>query len=122
MKPIEDLLRGFQAHYSTDDRPMRYTKVQWNEMVRKYGWISEGYARVLYEEIVTQHPMSLRSLPDMAVMTEAMRGLDRPEVYSEPYPVPLLTDDAGWTEEELEQALEQFRTIAGRVATARKFR
>lgn len=120
--PIEDLLKSFQAHYSTEDRPMRYTKVQWNEMARKYGWIRDGYASVLYDEVVTRHPMSLRSLPDMAVISEAMRSLDRPEIYNEPATVPQLTDDAGFTDEELEENFARLREIVGLAASARRMR
>lgn len=119
-KPIEDLLKSFQAHYSTEDRQARYTKVQWNEMVRRYSWIQPGYATVLYDEIVTSHPMSLRSLPDIAVIAEAMRSLDRPEVYGEPQSIPQITDYAGFTEEEIERSFERLREIVGLAVSARR--
>lgn len=92
MKPIEDMLKAFEMHYSTNERPLEYTKVQRNELERKYSWMNRGYARVVYEAVVTAHPMSLRSLPDMAVLTEAMKTLDRPEVYADPQDVPLIED------------------------------
>ena len=92
MKPIEDMLKAFEMHYSTNDKELAYTPVQRNEMARKYVWMNRGYARVVYESVVTKHPMSLRSLPDMAVITDAMRTLDRPEVYADPSEALMIED------------------------------
>lgn len=82
MKPIEDLLDAFQQHYTTNERALRYTRAQRDEMVSRYAWVSTSYMAVLYDEVVTVHPMSLRSLPDMAVISGAMQKMDRPEVYA----------------------------------------
>jgi hypothetical protein len=121
MLPIHGLLNGFQTHYSTHQLKLDYTQAQRNELVRRFQWISSAYARVLYEAVVTVHPMSLRSLPDIAVISEAMKGLDRPEVYEPPTNAMQITDEAGWTDEEREKAIEKFRTISGRVAAKRRF-
>ncbi|MFW5836239.1 MAG: hypothetical protein ACOCVK_02405 [bacterium] len=119
--PIHGLLRGFETHYSTNQLMLEYTQPQRNELVKRFRWVSGAYARVLYEAVVTVHPMSLRSLPDMAVIAQAMKGLDRPEVYEQPTNARQITDDAGWTDEDREAALEQFRTIAGRLTDAKRF-
>lgn len=84
MKPIEDLLHAFEQHYSTRDYQLGYTQTQRAEMVAKYGWVSQSYMAVLYDEVVSKHPMSLRSLPDMAVIVNATQSMDRPEVYAQP--------------------------------------
>jgi hypothetical protein len=108
VKPIDDLIKAWELHYSTQDRELRYTKVQRNELGRKYAWIQRGYANVLYDQVVTTHPMSLRSLPDMAVITEAMKALDRPEVYADPSDVLMIEDatDVG-VSEKMERGIQR---------------
>lgn len=81
-----DLIQAFEAHYSTNEWRAQYTQHQRVELADAYSWISQRYKRALYDEVVRTHPMSLRSLPDMAVLKAAERALDRPETYAEPVP------------------------------------
>lgn len=85
MNKAKDLIKAFELHYSTTDRRLSYTRYQANEIIERYAWITSDYAPVLYEAVVTRHPTSLRSLPDLAVLAEAERELgNRPAIFQKP--------------------------------------
>lgn len=83
MTEIQDLLDAFQMHYAG----LKYTAGQRKELTERYSWIRPAYKVAVYEAVVTTHPAALRSLPDMAVIESAMRGLNRPESYEPPQPL-----------------------------------
>ena len=82
-----DMLRAFEIYYSTD-RELKYNVAMGAEIADRYSWITPEYRTVLYEMVVSLHPASLRSLPDVAVLKEAEAKLDRPEVYRPALPEP----------------------------------
>lgn len=84
MTEIADLLDAFQIHYGG----LKYSPAQRAELESKYRWFKRGYKNAVYDEVVESHPMSFRSLPDMAVITKAMNNLSPPQVYEEPHSVP----------------------------------
>lgn len=86
--PAEDLLRAFEQYYSGSDYTLEYTETQQAVLMKHYGWMSETFKLVVYDEVLSQHGSQFRSLPDIAAIEKAIHGLDRPETYE--VPVPLL--------------------------------
>lgn len=103
MKPIEELIEAFQQHYSSRETTLRYTAMQHAELCKKYGWFSSRYADVVYDEVVSTHPMSLRSLPDIALISTAVSHLDEPAVYHGP--VNQIEDHSAETHELVDECL-----------------
>lgn len=98
----------------------RYTAVQRDEIKR---WASKHTDRALelvYRSVVSEE----RFLPLIAGLNahalkvyEGYPELDTPRTARGDRQI---TDDAGWTPTELEENLRRFRTIAGRVASAKR--
>jgi hypothetical protein len=103
MKPIDDLLKAFEVYYSTD-KPLVYGAAQRIAIHNAYVWIGPEYRIALYDEVLRTHPASLRSLPDMAVISTATKQLNPPESY-EP-PKPLIEDMTGPTFDEVKASEE----------------
>lgn len=91
MRPIDDMLQAFEQYYSNTTQ-LRYSKVQRAAVEASFSWIGQKYSRILYDEIITEHPSSLRSLPDLAVIRKAASRLGNAAVYDDPPKVPLLED------------------------------
>lgn len=77
MTEIQDLLGAFTMHYGGP----RYTVAQHEELCSRYRWMKETYKNAIYDAVISAHPTSLRSLPDVAVIEKAMREAGRPETY-----------------------------------------
>lgn len=84
MKPIDDLMDAFEVYYSTAQTPVKYTTAQRVKIHNEFVWIKQRYAAELRDEVIRSHPSSLRSLPDVAVITDATRRLNPPESYEPP--------------------------------------
>jgi hypothetical protein len=84
MKPIDDLLRAFEVYYTIGDRPLAYSTAQRMELHNAFVWIGPEYERELYGEVIRTHPTSLRSLPDVAIVTAAANKLNPPGSYAPP--------------------------------------
>jgi len=91
MTPAEDMLEALQYYYSID-KPMRYNEAQRAALLEYLGASSKAYVDMLYDEVVAIHETRFRSLPDLAVLRQAAKALDRPEVYQKPVEVPLLPE------------------------------
>jgi len=120
VRPIDDLLESFQLYYSHSGRPMLYNKVQRSTIEKSYSWIGRKYAGALADHVKSSHPISLRSLPDLAVIRKAAADLGNPDIYEEPPATPRITDDAGITESEMESNLARLREVVGLAASARR--
>jgi hypothetical protein len=103
MSAVGDLLDSFQLYYSTRDKTLQYSAAQRAEIEKRYVWFKIGYARAVYDAAIALHPTSLRSLPDVAVISAATKELYMPEVYDEPDQSKQIEDHTELTFEEIER-------------------
>jgi hypothetical protein len=99
----------------------KYTRQQKHEIKRWAERRSPRTRYLVYRLVVEKE----RFLPLVAtlneLLVEAEDGYPELDRARAPSGAKQITDDAGWTDEDMERALEQFRTIAGRAAEARRF-
>ena len=84
MKQIEELIDAFEMYYSPSNRKMIYGPAQRAEITKRFIWIGNQFKLALYDEVISIHNSSLRSLPDVAVIVEAMGKMGSPESYETP--------------------------------------
>ena len=106
-----------------------YTREQTRQIVRWAERYSERTLGIVYQWCVASCPSEYGKPPSVATLNKTIAEVydSYPELRGDSYnaqlaaDAKLLADDAGWTDAELDAALEGFRTIAGRAADARRF-
>ena len=114
MKAAE-FLKRVQEYYGK-----QYNAVQLESL---RGWFSRKDDRLvapLYVEVVRQYDGRFR-LPLVRDLNELWTEVLDTRPGLESSGAKQITDDAGWTDAEMDEALEKFRSIAGRVAEKRRF-
>jgi len=116
---VDRMLDAFQDYYTTGTGTLVYNQAQRRALHDELDGFTRDYLRVVYDEVLVTHESKWRSLPDVALLRKVMARLDAPETYRRQTPHLHLTDDAGWTDEEMDRALQKFREAAGRLATTK---
>lgn len=102
------IIGAFEDYYSTNAGRLTYNRTQRAALENELQGLPYRYLRALFDEIVSVHETKWRTLPDVALIVKAEQHLGRPEIYQDPSDAPQITDDAGFTEEELEEAVNNF--------------
>ena len=105
-----------------------YTPAQMREVKRWAQKRSDASRRLVYEWIVATEDTRYKTPPTVATLNKALSTVfdGYPELRGESYNKQIatdatqITDDAGWTEEELEANLAKLREIVGTTADARR--
>ena len=116
MSETENMLDAFQEYYERS-----YNERMRKDLVSAIGDPPKKYLVELYKQVIHTHESKYGKLPDLAVISKVREQMKPVFAYIEQRTDRQITDDAGWTQEELTEALDKFRAIGGRVAEKRRF-
>ena len=98
MTETEKMLKAFEDYYETT-----YNLMQRKAVLDAVGNPPKAYLLELYKCVTIAHPAQYGKLPDLAVVSKARAGMDRPEVYE--IPPPLIEDKIEVVHESIREAV-----------------